>query len=75
MSNFKRISKISEAFDNSISKLSSDELRKLIGECRNLSTTNCWFLLYEMRDVVIDRAKAFLRTRRIKAGHNKKRGD
>ena len=72
---FKRIKKIREAFDDSISKLSSDELRKLIGECHNLSTKNSWFLLYEMRDIVIDHAKAILSTRRIKAGHNKKRGD
>ena len=63
---FKRISNISKLFDNSISKLSKDELRKLIYECQNLTTTNCWFLNYELRNIVIDRAKTFLESRRKK---------
>ena len=69
---FKRINKISEVFDNSIRKLSKEELRKLIRECHNLSATNCWFLSHELKDIVIDRAKDFLRSRRIKARLKKK---
>lgn len=63
---FKRIKKISDAFDDSISKLSKNELRKLIRECQNLTTTNCWFLNYDLKNIVIDRAKAFLESRRNK---------
>jgi len=77
MSKFKRLRKISMLFDDSISTLSDDELRKLIRECRNLTQTNCWFLLYELKDIVIDRAKDLLGTRaflrRKKARQKKKR--
>lgn len=60
---FKRIRKIAKDFDDVIGKLSDDEKRKLIRECRRLNQTNCWFLMYKLKDIVIDRAKAFLQAR------------
>ena len=71
MAKFKRIKQIAEEFDNSICILSDDELRKIIRECRKLSRTNCWFLEYELKDIVISRAKAFLETRRRKSNSKK----
>ena len=67
MAKFKRINQIAEDFDDLICILSDDELRKLIRECRKLSGTNCWFLQYELKDIVISRAKAFLESRRRKS--------
>ena len=75
MVRFKRIRHISEVFDDSISKLSDDDLRKLIRECKKLTDINCWFLLYELKDIVIDRAKSYLKSRQKKARQKRKGGD
>ena len=40
--------------------MSTDEKRKLMAECKRLTTTNCWFLMYELKDIVYEQAKAFL---------------
>jgi len=60
MSEFKRIKKIADELNTSISKMSTDEKRKLMAECKRLTTTNCWFLMYELKDIVYEQAKAFL---------------
>ena len=75
MAKFKRIRKICEDFDKTIEGLSDDELRKLIQECRNLTQKNCWFLLYEMREIVMDRAKAYLHTHRVIRADRKDGGE
>ena len=58
---FNRIRKIQDALQFEINPLSESELRKLIGECQRLTTTNCSWIMYGLKDIVISVATSQLR--------------
>ena len=55
---FKRIRKITESLRTEIDKLDKSELTKLISECRKLTTTNCGWVMYGLKKLVIGIAKS-----------------
>jgi len=71
----KEISKIAQSVWRAIERLNESQLKALIGECENLTETNCWFLDYQMKDIVsnlaVERLRAFppldKKRKRIKA--------
>lgn len=52
MAKRKTINKIAEILWDNVEKLADKELKKLIKECSILTETNCWFLEYQLKDVV-----------------------
>ena len=73
---FKRMNKISEVFQSEISKFNKAELTKLVRECQGLTPTNCWWVIYGLRGIVLEVAKCQLGTlkmqaKQAKAGSNK----
>lgn len=62
---FKRIRKIQDALQFEINPLNESELRKLIGECQRLTKTNCSWIMYGLKGIVIQLAKSQLRWLKI----------
>ena len=62
---FKRIRKIQDSLQFEINPLSDSELRKLIGECQRLTKTNCSWIMYGLKDIVIEVARSQLRWLKI----------
>lgn len=54
---FKKIRQISKVTIAEIDKLSNSELEELIQECHQLSSTNCSWVMYGLKDIVIELAK------------------
>ena len=69
---FKRISKIRDSLQFEINPLSDSELRKLIGECQNLTKTNCEWIMYRLKDIVIEVARCQLKWLKIQKDLAKK---
>ncbi len=64
---FKRMNKISEVFQAEISKFDKTELMKLKRECQGLTPTNCGWIMYHLRGIVLEVAKCQLYTLKIQA--------
>ncbi len=58
---FKRIRKISATTTFEIKRFSESELKKLVRECQGLTTTNCGWIMYGLKEIVIAVAKSQLR--------------
>lgn len=58
---FKRIRKISAITTFEIKRLSESELKKLVMECQGLTKTNCGWIMYGLKEIVIKVAKTQLR--------------
>lgn len=55
---FQRIRKIKKALTTEINKLTVLESERLVGECRNLTTTNCSWIMYRLKELVIELAQS-----------------
>jgi len=58
---FKRISKIADVLSAEIQKFDETETKKLIGECRRMSQTNCGWIMYGLKEIVTEIAKCRIR--------------
>lgn len=58
---FKRMRKIEKAVSTEICKLGEKELVRLIGECKRMTTTNCGWMEYGLREIATAMARARLR--------------
>lgn len=62
-----RITKIADLLVSEISKLDASELKKLIRECQRLTNSNCWWVIFGLKRLVIDYAKILLKTQKSKS--------
>ena len=69
---FKRIRKIEKLLNSELRKLDESELRKLIGECQRLSNTNCSWIMFGLKKIVIELARMHLRWWKIQRNLAKK---
>lgn len=58
---FKRMAKIQDAISLELNKLGERELTHLIGECSRMTTTNCSWISYGLREIVTELAQAKIR--------------
>ena len=68
----KQLRKISEQVVNEIGKMNRDQLYQFIQHCKSLTTTNCWWVEYEMKDLLISIAE---NERDLKAAEQKRAAD
>ena len=68
----KQLRKISEHVVNEIGKMNRDQLYQFIQHCKSLTTTNCWWVEYEMKDLLISIAE---NERDLKAAEQQRAAD
>jgi len=66
---FKRMDKIVKVVRVEIDKLEQKELNRLIGECTRMTTTNCGWMSYRLRKIVVEMARAQIRYLKIRIKH------
>lgn len=40
-----------------VEKLNDDQLKQLLDECQTVSTSNCWWMMYRMRELVAEQVR------------------
>lgn len=67
-----KLRKISEMVVNEIGKMNRDQLYQFIQHCKSRTETNCWWVEYEMKDLLIAVAD---NERKLKAAEQKRAAD
>ncbi len=60
---FKRLDKLSSLLWDAIEECPTRELKKLVSECQGATTTNCWWISFQLEKIVAHIARSIMARR------------